>query len=66
MNIDVIIIGLISLLIGLVTYVIDKPRTAKEKRYVPLGLAESQFKASKWALLIGGTFMTLYGLFNQS
>lgn len=66
MNIDLIITGLTALLIGLVAQVFDKPRSAREMRDVPLGLSESQFKASKWALIIGGSFLTISGLLTEN
>ena len=66
MNIDLIITGLVGLLIGLVAQVIDKPRSAREKRDVPLGLTESQFKASKWGLIVVGVFCIIYGLFIEN
>jgi hypothetical protein len=47
MNIEILITGLVSLLIGLTAHTFDKPRTAREKRDIPLGLSEAQFKASK-------------------
>jgi hypothetical protein len=66
MNIYNIIVGLVSLLIGLTCQLIDRPRTAQKKRDIPLGLTEAQFKVSKWTLLGVGVFMTLYGLFDNS
>jgi hypothetical protein len=66
MNIDIIITGLVSLLIGLIAQLIDKPRTAREQRDIPLGLSEVEFKVSKWTLLIVGVFAIIYGLFNES
>jgi uncharacterized membrane protein YiaA len=66
MNVDIIITGLVSFLIGLTAQLFDRPRTAREKRDIPLGLTEAQFKVSKWGLLIGGVFFILYGLFNDS
>jgi len=66
MSVDIIIIGLVSLLIGLTAQLLDRPRTAREKRDIPLGLSEAQFKTSKWGLLIVGMFLVIYGLFNES
>jgi len=64
MNIDIIITGLVSLTIGLIAQLLDKPRSAREKRDIPLGLSEAQFKYSKWTLIIGGALAAIYGLFN--
>lgn len=61
MNIELIITGLIALLIGLLGQVLDRPRSAREKRDVPLGLSESQFKVSKLTLIIVGIICILYG-----
>jgi hypothetical protein len=65
MNIDIVITGLVSLLIGLTAHIYDKPRTAREKKEVPLGLTEAHFKTSKWALIIGGLLIVIFGLFNE-
>jgi uncharacterized membrane protein HdeD (DUF308 family) len=65
MNIEILITGLVSLLIGLTAHTFDKPRTAREKRDIPLGLSEAQFKASKWGLIIVGVLLIIYGLFNE-
>jgi hypothetical protein len=65
MNIEILITGLVSLLIGLTAHTFDNPRTAREKRDIPLGLSEAQFKASKWGLIIVGLLLTIYGLFNE-
>ncbi len=65
MNIELIITGLIALLIGLLGQVLDKPRSAREKRDVPLGLSESQFKVSKLTLIIVGIICILYGSFGE-
>jgi hypothetical protein len=66
MNIDVIITGLVSLAIGLTAQLFDKARSAREKRDIPLGLSEAHFTSSKWILIIVGTLVIIYGLFNAA
>jgi uncharacterized membrane protein YiaA len=66
MNVDLIITGLVSFLIGLTAQLFDRPRTAREKKDIPMGYTESKFKASKWVLLIVGVFLIIYGLFNET
>ena len=66
MNVDIIITGLVALLVGLTAQLFDKPRTAREKKDIPLGYTEAHFKIAKWALLMGGVFFILYGLFNET
>ena len=65
MNIESIITGLFSLLAGLVAHVLEKPKSAREKRDIPLGLSEAKFKVAKWTLIVVGTFSIIYGLFNE-
>ena len=64
MNISLIITGLLALLLGLIGLVLDKPRSAREKRDVPMDYTLAKSQWSSWSLLIIGIAMIIYGLFN--
>ncbi len=65
MNTNLLLIGLVAFLLGLIAELFDNKRSARVKKDNSIGYTEAQFKYSKWTLIVVGLFMIIYSFLNS-